>query len=308
MNGSWRTKTKSAKPLNFEQKVWDNILRIVKNILTIDVEGLFHAEYARNLRESENVFRIPSSMPGILKLLDEHNTKATFFIVGELAERYPSVMKEIIDGGHEVAFHSYDHKPLWEKNPEQLETEIEKFNELLVSITGDMCIGFRAPSFSLNNETVWALEVLEKTGMLYDSSVFPAWTPLYGVSSALLRPYKPSKDDLTVEDIEGKLWEFPLAVYSLLGLRIPAAGGFYLRFMPGLLWRAINKMNKLGIPAVVYVHSWELDPDTPKLRLNPYKSFVTYRDLEKTPELLRRLLHDFELTSFAEYMETSGMI
>jgi len=280
----------------------------MKNIMTIDVEELFHAEYARNLRRKENVFRTPFSLSVILKLLEEHNTKATFFIVGEVAEKYPSVIKEIIDGGHEVAFHSYDHKPLWEKNPEQLETEIERFSELLTSITGDRCIGFRAPSFSLDNQTKWALEVLEEAGMLYDSSVFPVWTPLYGVSSAPVKPYKPSKDDLTVEDTGGKLWEFPLAVYSLLGLRIPAAGGFYLRFISSLVWRALKKMNELGSPAVIFVHNWELDSGTPKLRLNPYKSFVTYHNIEKTVELFKRLLRDFQFTSFAEYMRATGMV
>ena len=280
----------------------------MKNILTIDVEELFHAEYARNLRRKENVFRTPFNLSVILKLLDEPNTKATFFIVGEVAEKYPSVIKEIIDGGHEVAFHSYDHKPLCEKNPEQLEKEIEMFNELLASIMGDKCIGFRAPSFSLDNKTMWALEVLEEMGMLYDSSVFPTWTPLYRVSSALVRPYKPSKDDLTAEDIDGKLWEFPLAVYSLLGLRIPAAGGFYLRFVPSLVWRAVKKINKLGSPAVIYIHNWELDPETPRLRLNPYKSFVTYHNIKRSGELFKRLLRDFQFTSFAEYMKTAGMI
>lgn len=280
----------------------------MKNILTIDVEELFHIEYVRNLRKKGNVFRTPYNLPRILKLLDEHSTKATFFIVGEVAERYPGVVKEVIHRGHEVAFHSYDHKPLWRKNPEQLEAEIERFNELLISIKGDRCIGFRAPSFSLDNKTKWALEVLEDRGILYDSSVFPGWTPLYGVSSALVKPYKPSKDDLTVENIDGKLWEFPLAVYSLLGLRIPAAGGFYLRFIPGLVWRAVKKMNKLGSPAVIYVHNWELDPDTPKLRLNPYKSFVTYHNIEKTVELFKRLLREFQFTSFAEYMKAAGMV
>ena len=280
----------------------------MKNILTIDVEELFHAEYARNLRKSRNIFRTPSTMPRVLKLLDEHNTKATFFVVGELAEKYPNVMKEIIDGGHEVAFHSYDHKPLWDKNPDQVEKEIERFNELLISIIGDRCTGFRAPSFSLDDKTRWALEVLEKMGMLYDSSVFPAWTPLYGVSSAQVRPYKPSKDDLTVEDIRGKLWEFPLAVYSLLGLRIPAAGGFYLRFVPSLVWRAVKKINKLGSPAVIFIHTWELDSETPKLKLNPYKYFVTYHNIEKTVELFKRLLREFQFTSFAEYMKATGMV
>ncbi|MEM2915577.1 MAG: polysaccharide deacetylase family protein, partial [Candidatus Bathyarchaeia archaeon] len=238
----------------------------MKNILTIDVEELFHAEYAGNLGKKSDVLRTPYNLPKILNLLDEHNTKATFFVVGEVAEKCPAIMEEVIARGHEVAFHSYDHRPLWEKSPKLLETEIKRFNKLLTSIIGGKCIGFRAPSFSLNNKTVWALEVLESVGMLYDSSVFPAWTPLYGVSGALLRPYKPSRSDLTMEDVDCKLWEFPLAVYSLFGLRIPAAGGFYLRFIPSFVYLAIKKLNKLGSPAVIYIHNWELDFDTPRLK------------------------------------------
>lgn len=280
----------------------------MKNILTIDVEELFHTDYASNSEKKGTRFRTPFNVPLILKLLKEFNTKATFFIVGELAERYQNTIKEIFDAGHEVAFHSYDHKHLQEKNPEQFETEIERFNDLLRSITGERCIGFRAPSFSLDNKTQWALVVLEETGILYDSSVFPVRTPLYGVSNALVRPYKPSKGDLTVEDIDGKLWEFPLTVHSLLGLRIPAAGGFYLRFTPRIVRKAIKKTNKRGSPAVIYVHNWELDPETPKLKLNPYKSFVTYHNIEKTVELFKRLLSEFQFTSFVEYMKATEMI
>ncbi|HLE75270.1 MAG TPA: polysaccharide deacetylase family protein [Candidatus Bathyarchaeia archaeon] len=281
---------------------------MIKNILSIDVEEIFHAEYARNSKNRNFTYRTLYNIPPILDVLKEQNVAATFFMVGELAEKFTDIVRMIKKQGHEVAFHSYDHKPLWEKDPEQLEIEIERFNNLLASITGHKCLGFRAPSFSLDNTTKWAFGVLDKMGILYDSSVFPSWTPLYGVSGAPIKPYEPLKDDLASADNGGKLWEFPLTVYSFLGFRIPAAGGFYLRFMPSLLRKAIKKMNKLGAPAVIFVHNWELDSDTPKLKLNPYKSFVTYHNIGKTLKLVKGLLHDFEFTSFAEYMETSGMI
>jgi polysaccharide deacetylase family protein (PEP-CTERM system associated) len=280
----------------------------LRNILSIDIEEVFHAEYAKDVKKSHLSYRAPCNIPFVLDLLRDEGANATFFVVGEIAEKFPEVIGMIAKEGHEVAFHSYDHKPLWGKNPKQLKTEIERFNELLTSMTGVTCLGFRAPSFSLDNKTKWTLEVLETMRILYDSSVFPAWTPLYGVSSAPVRPYKPSNDDLTVEDVNGKLWEFPLAVYSLVGLRIPAAGGFYLRFTPSLVWRAIKKINKLGSPAVVYVHNWELDSETPKLKLNPYKSFVTYHNIDKTAELFKHLLREFQFTSFAEYMKSAGMV
>lgn len=279
----------------------------MENILTIDVEEVFHAEYARSLRRDESIFRTPYNVSIALDLLDDYSVKATFFVVGEVAERYPKMLNEITHREHEVAFHSYNHAPLWDKNPRQLEMEIEAFNRLLVATTGGKCTGFRAPSFSLDNSTKWALDVLERAGMLYDSSVFPVKTPLYGLSNAPMKPYKPLRN-LSIEDDEGGLWEFPLAVYSFLGLRIPAAGGFYLRFIPTLVWRAVKKINKLGSPAVIFIHNWELDPDTPKLRLSLYRSFVTYHNIEKTVEVFKRLLRDFEFTSFAEYMKAAGMV
>lgn len=280
----------------------------MQNILTVDVEEVFHAEYARSSGRGGGVFRTPYNVSVVLDLLDDYDVKATFFVVGQVAERYPWVLKEVTDRGHEVAFHSYDHRPLWEKSPKQLKTEMEAFDKLLVATTGDRYAGFRAPSFSLDNGTKWVLDVLEGAGMQYDSSVFPAWTPLYGLSNAPVKPYKPSRNDLTVEDDEGDLWEFPLAVYSFLGLRIPAAGGFYLRFIPSLVWRAVNKINILGSPAVIYIHNWELDPETPKLNLNPFKSFVTYHNIEKTSAILKQLLSSFEFTSIRNYVKETGLV
>jgi len=280
---------------------------MMRNILSIDVEEVFHGEYTRHLREQNMVFRTPFNIPPILRLLKERDVKATFFIVGEVVEKFPEIINMIAEEGHEIAFHSYDHKPLSEKNREQLEAEIERFNVLLTSKIGERCMGFRAPSYSLDNKTKWTLEVLEKLGMLYDSSIFPTWTPLYGVPGAPLKPYKPSKDDLTLEDSAGKVWEFPLAVYSLFGLRIPAAGGFYLRLIPNFVRRALKQINEMGTPATIYIHNWELDPETPKLNLNLYGSFVTYHNIEKTKELFKKLLNDFQFTSFKDYMQATGI-
>lgn len=281
---------------------------MMKNILTIDVEELFHAEYANGVEANRSCFRTPDNLPHILKLLDEYGCKATFFVVGQVAEKFPDFMKEISGGGHEVAFHSHAHCPLWRMNNSQLEKEIADFNILLTSVTGEKCKGFRAPSFSLDNNTKWAVEVLESSGMLYDSSIFPVWTPLYGLRRAPRYPYKPSKDDLTKVDSEGSLWEFPVATYQVLKLRLPAAGGFYLRLFPCVVNEAVNALNLQGMPAVLFFHNWELDPKTPRPKLGLYKSFVTYHNLDKTEAFLRDLLNDFEFTSFSDYLETTRMV
>jgi polysaccharide deacetylase family protein (PEP-CTERM system associated) len=276
----------------------------LKNILTIDLENWYHPEYVRREGFTGGEDRVAESLGKTLRLLDECDVNATFFVVGEIVERHPELLEEIGEGGHEVAFHGYYHAPLWELDAETLRLEIDRFNLL----TNEKCVGFRAPSFSLSNETRWALKVLEDAGFLYDSSIFPSWTPLYGVSDAPMRPYRPSFEDVTREDANTGLWEFPLLVYSLLGFRVPVAGGFFLRLFPTyLLKRAIRKVNRLGFPAVTYVHNWELDPETPRLRLGAYASFVTYHNLGETRRKLRRILGLFPFTSFRDYLGEQGL-
>jgi peptidoglycan-N-acetylglucosamine deacetylase len=279
----------------------------LKNILTIDVEELFQTEYSKGVNV-EQVFRAPLIIPCILTLLDKYKTHATFFVVGEIAERYPSIIKEIVNKGHEVAFHSQDHRQLIKKTPELFEEELESFNKLLLLLVGQKCLGFRAPSFSLTNKTQWLFSSLEKKGFLYDSSLFPSWTPLYGNPKAPMIPYRPQRNKFASNDINGKIWEFPVAIYSFLKIRLPAAGGFYLRASPSLLKKAIKQKNKSGVPAVIYVHSWEFDADIPRVNLNPFKYFITFHNLEKVPAIVEKLLKQFEFTSFSNYIDASAKV
>jgi len=274
------------------------------NILTIDLEEWYHPEYVRDKAASNREDNSSQDLLKTFELLDKHNTQATFFVVGEIAKKHPDLIKQIGEKGHEVAFHSYNHEPLSSKTTEALQLEINEFQ----TVTGKSCAGFRAPSFSLNNETKWALDVLEKNQFEYDSSIFPANTPLYGIGNAPTRPYKPSHNDICVEDNETKLWEFPLHVSSHVLFRLPMAGGFYLRFFPrSLIVRSIKKANKEEHPAVMFVHTWELNPETPKLKLGLYRSFVTYHNLRKTETRLDQMLSKFEFTSVKAYMKEKGL-
>lgn len=273
------------------------------NILTIDLEDWYHPEYVKGSVSTDEEQHIQSSSNRTLGLLRKYQANATFFVVGQIAEQHPNIIETIDEQGHEIAFHGYYHKPLWETDAEGLRREIRKFNLLL----DGRCKGFRAPSFSLSNSTKWALDVLEEAKYLYDSSIFPCRTPLYGVSGAPTEPYKISHEDVTKNDEKGTLWEFPVLTYPLLGLRIPVSGGFYLRTFPlGLIKKAIQKMNKQDQPAVIYVHNWELDPETPKRNLGLYKSYVTYHNIEKTEKKLEQLLGDFTFLNFRDYMEERG--
>lgn len=274
------------------------------NILTIDWEDWYHPEYVRHNAPENKKDHSRQALQKTLQILDRHNCTATFFILGEIAEKHPESIKQIEEKGHEIAFHGFDHKPLTEKTPEKLEEEISRFRRA----TGKNCAGFRAPSFSLNNQTKWALDVLERNQFIYDSSIFPTNTPLYGVRNAPIKPYRPSYDDIGKENPESKLWEFPLHIYPTPILRLPMAGGFYLRFFPlRLITRSIKKAIKDERPAVVFIHTWELDPDTPKLKLGLYKSFVTYHNLEKTESRLEQTLSKFEFASIQNYMKEKGL-
>lgn len=271
------------------------------NILTVDLEEWYHPEYVRKKALPSKEERIIHSLKTTLALLNKWNLNATFFVVGELAEKHPEIIETLRDNNHEIAFHGYHHEPLWKSNAKMLRLEIEKFNSLI----GEKCAGFRAPSFSLSNETKWALKVLVNSGYRYDSSLFPARTPLYGIWNAPTTPYKPSHENITEKDETTKLWEFPLLVYKLKGINVPVAGGFYMRFFSvSLIAKAIKKLNQQGFPAVVFFHNWELDPETPRLKLGLYRYFVTYHKLKETSMKLERLLSRFKFTSVKEYMKS----
>jgi len=270
------------------------------NILTVDLEEWYHPEYVRKQTLPYKEERIQHSLRKTLDVLSKHDLKATFFLVGELVENHPEILKDLRENDHEIAFHGYHHEPLWNLDSQMFLREIESFNSLI----GEKCAGFRAPSFSLDNKTKWALKVLEDSGYQYDSSLFPVKTPLYGVFGAPITPYKPSHQNITAKDENTKLWEFPLLVYSLKGIKMPVAGGFYLRFFSvSLIAKAIKKLNQQGFPAVIFFHNWELDPETPRLKLGLYKYFVTYHKLRETSKRLEHLLSKFQFATIKEYMK-----
>lgn len=274
--------------------------------MTIDLEEWYHPEYVRDKASSRPEDYSSQALSKTFEILEKHSAVATFFVVGEIAQKHPEYIRQIEKHGHEVAFHGYNHESLHKKTADMLRLEINEFRNVIGTTT---CIGFRAPSFSLNNDTKWALDVLEETRFKYDSSIFPASTPLYGMGHAPTKPYKPNHDDIRIEDEKAVVWEFPLHVHSSPILRLPMAGGFYLRFFPlRLIKRSIKKANKEGRPAVFFVHTWELNPEMPKLKLGFYKSFVTYHNVEKTASKLEQLLSQFEFTSVRNYMKEKGLM
>jgi polysaccharide deacetylase family protein (PEP-CTERM system associated) len=278
------------------------------NALTIDLEYWYNPELVRDyyhlhyLENKDNQDQIVEAVTPLLNLLDEFKTKTTFFVLGVVAKEHPELIEMIYEKGHEIGSHAYSHKTLYELGKEGFEDEIKLSEELLRQITKEKPIGFRAPSFSIDNSTKWAFEILDKYGFKYDSSIFPIKTKLYGVYNAPLHVYKPSKEDITKEGSDGGIIEFPLTVVKM-GRNIPISGGFYLRAIPfWLLVILMRKVNKTR-PAVIYVHPWETYSKTPRLNLPLRSRFITYHRIGSALKKLEGLLRSFKFAPMKEVLK-----
>lgn len=273
----------------------------MKNALSIDLEFWYSAELVRPYAHESTDLIVEMTNP-VLDLLDLYKTRVTFFVLGKVAERYPELIKEIYDRGHEIASHSYSHKTLYDLGKDGFEYEIKKSMNLLERITGEKVKGFRAPTFSITNDTIWALEILEKFEFTYDSSVFPMKSVLYGVPNAPLHPYRPSYTNLAKEDEsnERKILEMPLAVYRLGFINIPISGGFYLRSLPITALKALIKRSFREGSAVIYLHPWEIIPIAPRVSLPLSARFITYYNIDSTFSKLTNLLKNFDFTTVEE--------
>ena len=249
------------------------------NLLGIDFEEWFHPTFIqKKFPNIEKKFNIIKGLDRILELLSYNKTTATFFLVGEIVEKFPKIINKINDEGHEIAFHTMNHDLLDSINfKEKFEKELKIFEKL----TSGLSKGFRAPTFSLNHKSSWVIDTLEKYDYRYDSSVVPVKGKFYGIPNARIEPYLISSGDLEGKKNQGKLLEFPIMVTSILGNKIPSGGGFYLRTLPKfMIENTIRKYEKNKIPCTFYIHSWELTPEyMPKLDLPFFEKFVTYHKL-----------------------------
>ena len=274
----------------------------MKNILTVDVEDWYMDRDISTWGLYED--RICKSTNKVICLLNESDTRATFFILGYVAERFPELVERIKDEGHEIATHGYSHKPITKQTLSEFEDDLLKSCELLEKITGDEIIGHRGCQFTVMEETSWAIDVLKKKGFKYDSSVFPVKTHLYGVPNAPLYPYRISSNDISKEsDVEKQFLEIPLSVYRIPIVRknIPIAGGFYLRFFPyWFIKHAMKKINSDNKPIICYIHPWELDPEQPKIA---ELEWYHYYNLNRTEIKFKKILRDFQFTSIREWLE-----
>lgn len=271
----------------------------MKNAISIDLEDWYHPELVRKHIHGNPASQIIASTSRILTLLDKYNVKATFFILGEVANRVPDLIREIFYRGHEIASHGMTHLPLWELDYQLLDAELKTFKELIQGILKKKIAiqGYRAPTFSLSQRTRFGLKCLIENQFQYDSSIFPVKTPLYGDNKAPDRIYRPNLLNIRIEDPSSKIIEFPMTIIKIGPIKLPISGGFYFRVLPYFLLKFMLKFinRKLQKPFLIYFHPWETNPNTPNIRkIGFINSIITYFGINKSLNKIEKLLKDFE--------------
>lgn len=267
----------------------------MKHALSFDIEDWFHIVDIPELedRSSWNDFDsiVEEKTDLILEVLDEFDTKATFFILGWIARKYPQLSKKVADAGHEIGSHSFWHRRVYEMTPEDFKHDLAMSIDVLEQQTGQKVKGFRAPSFSIIPGAEWAFDVIKEVGLEYDASLFPAKRGHGG--------YPCQQRSHRIETTQnGYLPELPMSISSFGPAKIPFSGGGYMRALP--LWaikRGFRSFEKKGIPAVVYLHPRDFAPEQPVVKMPFHRKFKSYTGLSTTEAKLRALLEQFEFTT-----------
>lgn len=259
------------------------------NALTIDVEDYFQVSaFAPHIPRSDWAIRecrVERNVDCILAMLDTHGTKGTFFTLGWLAERYPQVVRRIVESGHELASHGYGHERASDQTPESFFADINLAKLILEDLSGHEVKGYRAPSFSIGEKNLWAFECLERAGYRYSSSIYPIRHDHYGMPNAPRHAHA-----------IGGLVEIPCTTLRFLNRNWPASGGGYFRLMPYSLSRwMIERINRVDrLPAVFYFHPWEVDTGQPRIPgISAKTRFRHYVNIHRMEQRLNRLLADF---------------
>jgi polysaccharide deacetylase family protein (PEP-CTERM system associated) len=276
------------------------------NALTIDVEDYFQVSAFESVINFDDWARFESRVEQntlrLLDILDAHDTKATFFTLAWIAERYPRLLREIAARGHEVGSHGYAHRRVYTQTPSQFQQETRLSKRILEDIVGQPILGYRAASYSITSHSLWALDVLQEAGFVYDSSIFPIRHDLYGI------PGYQRFCHVHLTDSGQSLVEFPISTVRIVNANLPVGGGGYFRLFPYCFTRwGIRHLNSIeGQPAVVYLHPWEIDPAQPRIPAGRTSRFRHYLNLEKTASRLARLLQDFQFSTMADVLHNQG--
>ena len=279
----------------------------IQNALTVDVEDYFQVSaFAKSIKQNEwgsHSLRVEQNTQRLLGLFDEAQVKATFFVLGWIADRVPQLVKEIAERGHEVASHGYSHQLIYNQTPEVFREETIRSKKILEDLTQQAVHGYRAASYSITRNSLWALDILAETGFAYDSSIFPIRHDRYGIPDAKEVPHR-------LKTPQGhSLVEFPLSTAKIFKYKLPVAGGGYFRLYPYALTKAgLSQINRRQQPFIFYLHPWEIDPDQPRIETSRFSRFRHYNNLDKCELRLRRLLSDFEFRPTIDVLNTLGLI
>jgi polysaccharide deacetylase family protein (PEP-CTERM system associated) len=262
------------------------------NAMTVDVEDYFHVSaFERHIRRQDWAAlpcRVECNTDRVLELFDDHGVKATFFMLGWVAERYPELIHRIVTAGHELASHGYSHIRVTQQTPQEFRDDVVRTKQLLEDITGIEIRGYRAASYSIGAKNLWALRILQETGHRYSSSIYPIRHDLYGMPTAPRFPFYPNDG--------AEFLEIPVTTVELLNQKLPCGGGGYFRLLPyGWSRWAIRRVNQNdGQACIFYFHPWEIDPNQPRRPGIGLKTRVRhYTNLAVMEQRLRRLMGEF---------------
>jgi polysaccharide deacetylase family protein (PEP-CTERM system associated) len=268
------------------------------NALTIDVEDYFQVSaftklvpYAAWDRQPS---RVEQNTKKVLELLAEFDLRGTFFVLGWVAKRYPSLVRQIQEAGHDLGCHSYAHRLIYCLSPKEFRDDTRRATAAIEDAAGTAVRAYRAPSFSITNRSLWALEILLELGFTIDSSIFPTRNHIYGIPNAPRQPFR-----IRIQGSD--LLEFPLPSLKMGSWGLPVTGGVYLRLLPyGLQYWGLKRMASRAEPIVLYFHPWELDPDQPRLACTLGPRVHHYTGLDRTEPRLRELFNAFSFGKLPE--------
>ena len=278
----------------------------VVNALTIDVEDYYQVsafeQYVDRGNWNSYESRVVANTRRILQPLEEAGIKATFFVLGWVAEKFPDLVHDIHAGGHEVASHGYWHRLIYQQTPEEFREDLVRSRDLLEDIIGERVVSYRAPSFSITRESLWAIDILAEEGFQIDSSIYPVYHDRYGIPDADPQIH-------SINTAAGSIWEFPVAVHEIGPWNLPVSGGGYFRLYPLSMTvhclAAINRRKQQ--PFVFYLHPWEVDPDQPRLPIPSRTSRMRhYVGLRSTQAKFESLIRRFQFSTLREVIENQA--
>ena len=280
----------------------------IPNALTVDVEDYFHvAALAPNIHRDSwgsRESRVVGNTQKLLAIFEQFDVRGTFFVLGWVAERYPQLVKDIAACGHEIACHGFSHRLVYEQSLNEFHDETRRSKSLLEDITGSAVLGYRAASYSIVRESLWALDILAELGFVYDSSIFPVHHDRSGIPNAERAPHRMTTPN------GSSIVEWPLATATILGFRLPVAGGGYFRLLPYWLsrWGLASINGREQRPFIFYLHPWEVDPEQPRVAASRLSRFRHYTNLGKCEERLRRLLGEFRFGTAKDGLAQLGLL